>query len=584
MKADKGSTTSSAPISVAERIAALQKGIGKSMSTCTSSTGHDVPTATAAQPPTAMSKRINALALARRIAVFQTTKSADNDRRDGGASDRLRDELDAEEVAVIKLDVDEEEKILNGCDNTAGQTENSCNQSASELPIFTYNVPLAGKMIDKSSEQKILPDTNSTSNNDSLSFDSLPAECLDSTWTLSPEKKCHEPVGPISSNAHLTGGMIDKSFTSEQKKLSDANAASNNVSMSFDSLPANNLDSTWNLSPGKCHETVEAVWSNVPLTGEVMDKSSTSEQKKLSDTNAASNNVSISFDSLPAEYLDSTFDKFSPSEQKKLSVSDTNVTSNVSISFDCLPREHLDSTWNLPPEDWHEPIEPVLPEELFVDKEARKATSVVEYALKKFTERLADEAEATVTESTDNMQGLLKIEPEVALVKEDKDEVKKELLTEDHLLKIQQTEEQQKHSLVSEATAALLARRAARLGKSKVTKYQLKLQAPPQEESMNLSGITTIAPDESFQSDLASILEDDSLDEQERYLQNQSIDSITLQNVASECVNTTQLLTNSVDPMKVLVEAILSLGVLADTFAEGCNFIASEIQDNPRSS
>ncbi|KAL7491906.1 hypothetical protein ACHAWT_001266, partial [Skeletonema menzelii] len=160
--------------------------------------------------------------------------------------------------------------------------------------------------------------------------------------------------------------------------------------------------------------------------------------------------------------------------------SDTNVTSNVSISFDCLPREHLDSTWNLPPEDWHEPIEPVLPEELFVDKEARKATSVVEYALKKFTERLADEAEAAVTESTDNMQGLLKIEPEVALVKEDKDEVKKELLTEDHLLKIQQTEEQQKHSLVSEATAALLARRAARLGKSKVTKYQLKLQAPPQ--------------------------------------------------------------------------------------------------------
>ena len=134
-----------------------------------------------------------------------------------------------------------------------------------------------------------------------------------------------------------------------------------------------------------------------------------------------------------------------------------------------------------------------------------------------------------------------------------------------------------KPSLVSEARVALLARRAARQGQEVAT-----------EVSMNVSG------EESLQSDCNSIFEHESFVEQERYVQNQSIDSIIVQNVAHECFDATQLVTDSIAAKESLLEAIgLSLGILAGTFhastedirkayhkafADGYNSVASYIR------
>ena len=81
-----------------------------------------------ARPPT-MSERIDTLTLADRIAMFENTKTADDGSRDDGTSDLPKDELDAEDGAVIKLDDDEEENGSN-----VKQTESSYNESASEPP------------------------------------------------------------------------------------------------------------------------------------------------------------------------------------------------------------------------------------------------------------------------------------------------------------------------------------------------------------------------------------------------------------------------------------------------------------------
>ena len=114
MKADKGN----------KRIAALQNDNDKMSSYPTSSAAHKLHTA--ARPPT-VSERINAVA--DRIAMFENTKTADDSSRDNGASDLPKDELDAENVAVIKLDNDEEENGSN-----VKQTESSYDESASEPP------------------------------------------------------------------------------------------------------------------------------------------------------------------------------------------------------------------------------------------------------------------------------------------------------------------------------------------------------------------------------------------------------------------------------------------------------------------
>ena len=116
-----------------------------------------------------------------------------------------------------------------------------------------------------------LSGTNATSNNVSISFDSLPPDCLSSAWNLSPEKFV-EPVDveePDWSNAPLRGEMLNKLPTSAPKKLPGTNATSNNVSISFDSLPPDCLSSAWNLSPEKYHESIEdSGWSGNEWTAE----------------------------------------------------------------------------------------------------------------------------------------------------------------------------------------------------------------------------------------------------------------------------------------------------------------------------
>ena len=192
MNADKGNTAS-APSSVAERIAALQNDNDKMSSYTTSSAAHKLPAA--ARPPK-MSERINTLALADRIAMFENTRSktSDDSRSDDGAYDLPRDELDAEDVAVIKLDNDEEESGLKDDGSNVKRRDSTCNESASELPVVTI-VPLRCEMHNNfsPSEQEKLQDTNATSNNVSISFDSLSAEYLESAWNSSPEK-CRESI------------------------------------------------------------------------------------------------------------------------------------------------------------------------------------------------------------------------------------------------------------------------------------------------------------------------------------------------------------------------------------------------------
>ena len=635
MTPDNGNTAS-APISVAERIAALQKDMGGS-STYKPPDAHKLPTT--ARPPTAMSKRINALA--DRIAAFQNTKTVDDDQRD----DRTTEST----VGEIVLSSPEPSRRSNNNNLFPSDAISSC-----KTQIDDIGFPSSAKSSVLSPTWKASTPMNKTAVcGNELKFS---AAILTQSPQVVTESDCDgdeleavevaiiklgvdEEVNSLKcddNDLKQTEEILNKSSTSEQKKLSDTDA-----SISFDSLPSEYLEPKVVTEKDCNGDEIEAVEVAIIKLG--VDKEMNSWKGDDNNVKQTENSCNEFTAELPIFTYNVPLKGKMPfnstiSEQKKLP--DANATSNVSISFDSVPPEYLDSTWNLSPEKSHKLVEPVSSDDdLFIVKASNTAEEWNEpiesdATPKEFKEHRMSggdqaKAKAVVPECSDNINSLSKMEPDSSFVQKDVEHLKKEVPTEYQLSKNQLTEQPQKPSLVSEAAAELRARKAARQGKIHVAKDQPKLQDRPREVSNNLprvlleqydhpanlpsedqtsptgvdnfgteedaqtkfrfgdvnnvtviSAISAVTPDVTVQSDFTKIFENDLLDEQQRHLQDQSMNAI-VQNVEHDWFNAKQLITKSVTSNQALIGVFeSSLGVLADKVAEGYDMFASEFQEN----
>ena len=634
MTPDNGNTAS-APISVAERIAALQKDKGGS-STYKPSDAHKLPTT--APPPTAMSKRINALA--DRIAAFQNTKTVDDDQRD----DRTTEST----VGEIVLSSPEPSRRSNNNNLFPSDAISSCKTQIDDIgfpssattsvlsPTWKASTPM-NKAAVFGNELKfsaaILTQSPQVVTESDCDGDELEAVEV-AVIKLGVDEEVNSLKGD-DNDVKQTEEILNKSSTSEQKKLSDTDA-----SISFDSLPSEYLEPQVVTEKDCNGDELEAMEVAIIKLG--VDKEMNSWKGDDNNVIQTENSCNESTAELPIFTYNVPLKGKMPinstiSEQKKLQ--DANATSNVSISFDSVPPEYLDSTWNLSPEKC-KPVEPVsYDDDLFIVKASNTAEEwnepIESYATpKEFKDHRRSggdqaKAKAVVSECSDNINSLSKMEPVSSFVQKDVEQLKKEVPTKNLLSKNLPTEQPQKPSLVSEAAAELLARKAARQGKIHVAKDQPKLQDRPREVSKNLSrvlleqydhpanlpsedqasptgvdnfgteeeaqtkfrfgdvnnvtvisAISAVTPDVTVQSDFTKIFENDLLDEQQRHLQDQSMNAI-VQNVEHDWFNAKQLITKSVTSNQALIGVFeSSLGVLADKVAEGYDLVASEFQEN----
>uniref|UniRef100_A0A7S2PGH7 Uncharacterized protein n=1 Tax=Skeletonema marinoi TaxID=267567 RepID=A0A7S2PGH7_9STRA len=631
MVADGGKT-----ISVAERIAALQKGKDSSSSTYKPSAVYKLSAAD--RPLTTMSKENNALA--DRIAAFQNTKTVDDDQRD----DRTTEST----VGEIVLSSPEPSRRSNNNNLFPSDAISSC-----KTQIDDIGFPSSAKSSVLSPTWKASTPMNKTAvSGNELKFS---AAILTQSPQVVTESDCDgdeleavevaviklgvdEEVNSLKgddNDVKQTEEILNKSSTSEQKKLSDTDA-----SISFDSLPSEYLEPQVVTEKDCNGDELEAVEVAIIKLG--VDKEMNSWKGDDNNVKQTENSCNEFTAELPIFTYNVPLKGKMPfnstiSEQKKLP--DANATSNVSISFDSVPPEYLDSTWNLSPEKC-KPVEPVSSDDdLFIVKASNTAEEWNEpiesdATPKEFKEHCmsgGDQASSKVVvpECSDNINSLSKMEPDSSFVQKDVEHLKKEVPTEYQLSKNQLTAQPQKPSLVSEAAAELRARKAARQGKIHVAKDQPKLQDRPREVSKKfppvlleqydhpanlpsedqtsptgvdnfgteedaqtkfrfgdvnnvtvISAISAVTPDVTVQSDFTKIFENDLLDEQQRHLQDQSMNAI-VQNVEHDWFNAKQLITKSVTSNQALIGVFeSSLGVLADKVAEGYDMFASEFQDN----
>ena len=285
------------------------------------------------------------------------------------------DDLEAVEITVIKLDDEEEVNGSNGDDNNVKEVEKDCINSSAELPIFTYYIPPKGGVCKKLNvPQAEMSGQNATTKNASyvsISFDSLPAEYLDTTWNLSPEQY---DISAIKSDDEMDSSddAAGKSATKEEV---------NEASESLAQRPTCALTPTWKATGSLENKIVmssdELKFSAAILTqspqviSEKYDEDDLEaveitvikldDEEEVNGSNGDDNNVKeVEKDCINSSAELSIFTHYIPPKGgvcKKLNISEmsgqnatTKNASHASISFDSLPAEYLDTTWNLSPE------------------------------------------------------------------------------------------------------------------------------------------------------------------------------------------------------------------------------------------